>query len=202
LKRAGAISLISPVKIKSRLASKLRQHAFRRRFFRARAQEEIAQQIRELRERRELRQIDLAKSAKMKQSAISRIEQTGYSAWTFKTLLRVADALDAQVRVIFEAAEDVIARYEREEEQPVTVASAWVRLNEPPSTIVAAQLVYPLQGKQGEQDENAGIFSPFYGTFEVDPHPLDLFYKPVERQGYSGVPQVRTQPSGQELLGQ
>jgi transcriptional regulator with XRE-family HTH domain len=85
-----------------------------------RAQEEIAQQIRQLRERQGLRQVDLAKKAKMKQSAVSRIEQAGYSAWTFKTLLRVADALDAQLRVVFEAADDVIARYAREEQEHIT----------------------------------------------------------------------------------
>ena len=50
----------------------------------------------------------------MKQSAVSRIEQASYSGWTFKTLLRVADALDAQVKVSFEAADDVIERYAHE----------------------------------------------------------------------------------------
>ncbi len=111
------MSQISRVRIKRRLSEKLRQHDFRRRFFRARAQEEIAQQIRELRERRKLRQVDLANKAKMKQSAVSRIEQAGYSAWSYKTFLRVADALDAQLRVLFEASEDVIARYEKTESE-------------------------------------------------------------------------------------
>jgi transcriptional regulator with XRE-family HTH domain len=112
------MSLLSPVKIKGRLAEKLKQPSFRRRFFRLRAQEEIAQQLVELRERRNLRQIDLAKTAKMKQSAISRIEQASYSSWSYKTLLRVAEALDAQLRIVFEASEDVIARYLSDEETP------------------------------------------------------------------------------------
>jgi transcriptional regulator with XRE-family HTH domain len=114
------MSLLSPVRIKSRLVEKLEHLSFRRRFFRTRAQDEIAQQIRELRERRKLRQIDLAKNAKMKQSAVSRIEQAGYSAWSFKTLLRVADALDAQLRVVFEASEDVIARYKVDEQEAMS----------------------------------------------------------------------------------
>lgn len=147
------MSVVSPVKIKSRLAAKLKQLKFRRRFFRARAQEEIAQQIRELRERRKLRQIDLAKNAKMKQSAISRIEQVGYSAWTFKTLLRVADALDAQVRVIFEASEDVIARYENGGGQPVAGAlTGFPAFKEASSTSFADnQFGDALKGKEREQ---------------------------------------------------
>ncbi len=109
------MSLLSPVKFRPRLAEKLRNADYRRRFFRLRAQEEIAQQIRTLREKRGLRQVDFAKKAKMKQSAVSRIEQASYSGWTFKTLLRVADALDAQVKVSFEAADNVIERYAHEE---------------------------------------------------------------------------------------
>lgn len=109
------MSIVSRVNFSARLATELKQPSFRRRFFRAQAEEEIAQQIRELRETRKLRQVDLAAKAAMKQSAVSRIEQASYSAWTFKTLLRVAEALDAQLRVAFEAAEDVIARYEAEE---------------------------------------------------------------------------------------
>jgi transcriptional regulator with XRE-family HTH domain len=105
---------LSPVAIRARLARKLRNPAFRRRYFRARAQEEVAQQIHELRERRHYRQIDLAHAAKMKQSAVSRIEKADYSAWTYKTLLRIAEALDAQLRIVFEANEDVIGRYENE----------------------------------------------------------------------------------------
>jgi transcriptional regulator with XRE-family HTH domain len=112
-----ATSDLSAVRIRNRLAKKLGNPAFRRRFFRLRAQEEVAQQILELRERRQFRQKDLARAAKMKQSAISRIEKAGYSAWTYKTLLRIAEALDAQLRIVFEPQEDVIARYEREENE-------------------------------------------------------------------------------------
>ncbi len=159
---------LSPVKIKSRLASKLKQLAFRRRFFRMRAQEEIAQQIRELRERRKLRQIDLAKNAKMKQSAISRIEQSGYSAWSFKTLLRVADALDAQVRVTFEAAEDVIARYESEEEQLIAGPSMTFAASVNTS-FRTARLEDLLKGKEPEQGGDAGALARGFGPFPMQP---------------------------------
>ena len=58
-------------------------------------------------------QKDLGEEANMEQSAVSRIEQSEYSGWSFKTLLRVADALDARLRILLEPAEDVIEQYER-----------------------------------------------------------------------------------------
>ncbi len=102
---------ISPVKLN--ISKKLKENkGFRERFFRGQIQDEIAMGIRSLREERKLRQIELAKKCGMKQSAISRIEQANYSGWSFSTLLRVADALDARLRVTFEPAEIVIDRYE------------------------------------------------------------------------------------------
>lgn len=101
--------------IRLNLAEKLKKKAYRLAFFRARAQDDTAANIRALREKRELSQIKLAELSGMKQSAISRIEQAEYSSWTYKTLQRVAEALDARLVVIFEPAEDVIARYENME---------------------------------------------------------------------------------------
>ena len=101
--------------IKLNLAEKLKNKAYRLAFFRARAQDDTAANIRSLREKRELPQTELAKLARMKQSAISRIEQAEYSSWTYRTLQRVAEALDARLVVIFEPAEDVIARYKNME---------------------------------------------------------------------------------------
>lgn len=66
-----------------------------------------------------MRQIDLAKKSQMKQSAISRIEQADYSGWTFNTLLRVGEALDARLRITFEPAENVIARYEIQDAESI-----------------------------------------------------------------------------------
>src|ERR1700722_5774916 len=100
---------------KLNFASRLKNRVFRRKFFRKSAQEEVAQQIRELRLKLDMRQVDLAKAAHMKQSAVSRIEQANYSRWSFNTLLRIADSFDARVRVLFEPAHEVIAGYERRE---------------------------------------------------------------------------------------
>jgi transcriptional regulator with XRE-family HTH domain len=105
---------ISPLKLN--IAKRLREDkGFQKRFFQGQTQDEIAMSIRSLREKRKMRQIDLAKKSKMKQSAISRIEQANYSSWSFNTLLRVADALDARLRVMLEPAEAVIDRYEETE---------------------------------------------------------------------------------------
>jgi len=102
--------------VKLNIAKKLKENrSFRERFFRGQTQDEIAMGIRSLREKRKMRQIGLAKTCGMKQSAISRIEQADYSGWSFSTLLRVADALDARLQVTFEPAEIVIDRYEQNE---------------------------------------------------------------------------------------
>jgi hypothetical protein len=51
----------------------------------------------------------------MKQSAISQFEGSRDANWKFETLTKLADALDAQLIITLVRAEDVIARYEREE---------------------------------------------------------------------------------------
>ncbi|MGH7204682.1 MAG: helix-turn-helix domain-containing protein [Nitrospiraceae bacterium] len=112
------MTLISPIRVD--LARKLLNRAFRTRFFRKRAQDEIALQIRELRTKRKMKQADLAKLCSMKQSAVSRIEQSEYSAWNFKTLLRVAEALDARLRVTLEPMENVVREYQDREKNVVT----------------------------------------------------------------------------------
>ena len=101
--------------IKLRISEKLRNPEYRVEFFAGLAQDEIAQQIKSLRATRKLRQVDVAEASGMKQSAVSRLEQADYSKWNFTTLLRLADALDARIRVVFEPAEDVISYYERME---------------------------------------------------------------------------------------
>jgi transcriptional regulator with XRE-family HTH domain len=132
------MALISPIKLN--LAKKLKENKeFRKRFLRARAQDEIASSIVALREKREMRQVDLAKKSGMKQSAISRIEQADYSGWSFITLLRVAESLNARLRVIFEPMEDVIATYEWRERQaeisPALIATFQVSTEQTGSSI-------------------------------------------------------------------
>jgi transcriptional regulator with XRE-family HTH domain len=72
-------------------------------------------QLRHLRERRGLKQSDLKVATGMSQSAVSRIEQADYAGWTYKTLLKMAEALDAELRITFVPAEDVIAEQARKD---------------------------------------------------------------------------------------
>lgn len=136
---------ISPVKLN--IAKKLKEDKnFRERFFRGQTQDEIAMGIRSLREKRKIRQIELAKKCGMKQSAISRIEQSDYSGWSFSTLLRVADALEARLQVTFELAEIVIDRYEQNENLTQTEFAEYYNLNLASAIIQEVdqkQLVYP-----------------------------------------------------------
>lgn len=98
---------VSPVRLD--LADQLRNDPeFRAEFFKLAADETIASQIRYLRELRDMRQVDLADATGMKQSAISRLEKADYASWNYNTLLRIAKALDARVKITFEPAEDVI----------------------------------------------------------------------------------------------
>jgi transcriptional regulator with XRE-family HTH domain len=126
---------------KLNFAARLRNRVFRRKFFRSSAQEEVAQQIRELRRKLEMRQVDLAKAAHMKQSAVSRIEQADYSRWSFNTILRIADSLDARVRVLFEPANEVIAGYERREVERAKLAKRFEsEFRQVPASLPDAQL--------------------------------------------------------------
>ena len=109
------MAAITPVKLG--IAQKLRNKGYFRSFFRERAKDEISIQIRELRDRRGYTQKQFAKISNMKQSAVSRIEQAEYSGWSFKTLLKVAESLDARLQVVFQPMEEVIAEYERREER-------------------------------------------------------------------------------------
>ncbi len=101
--------------VRFNFAQRLKNKLFRRSFFHSSAQDSVASQIRDLRKKRGMRQADLAKAARMKQSAVSRLEQAGYSRWGFPTLVRIADALDARIMITFQPAEDAILDYEQQE---------------------------------------------------------------------------------------
>jgi transcriptional regulator with XRE-family HTH domain len=88
---------------------------FRERYFRAWAANEVATELRQMRKRRVLRQKELAQQAHTGQSAISRIEQQDYDGWTFKTLLNIAVALKARLRIRLEAFEDVVSNHRTHE---------------------------------------------------------------------------------------
>jgi transcriptional regulator with XRE-family HTH domain len=85
---------------------------FRQDFFIAESSAKIAQQLINLRKRRTLNQTQLAEKLETGQSAISRVESADYLNWSFATLRRFAAALDARIRVVIEASEDVLPEYE------------------------------------------------------------------------------------------
>jgi len=88
----------------------------------------------------------------MKQSAVSRIEQANYSGWNFKTLARIADSLDARLRIVLEASEDVIARYLEDESRLTSQAKG-------SQTIGLADLIRPMQAVVEEQKAEADLFA-------------------------------------------
>jgi transcriptional regulator with XRE-family HTH domain len=107
--------IIKPISLD--IAPRLENRRFRERFLATLARDEIAAQIRQLRLRRGFKtQTDFAKEVGMQQSAVSRIEQSDYSGWTFRTLLKVAFALKARLRITLEPIEDVIEMAKRSEQ--------------------------------------------------------------------------------------
>ena len=94
------------------LAAKFADPEYFHEYFGERAQDDVANGIRELREVRGMKQGDLAVAAEMKQSAVSRIEGADYSGWTFNSLRRIARALDARLSIAFEPRQSVIATYQ------------------------------------------------------------------------------------------
>jgi transcriptional regulator with XRE-family HTH domain len=94
------------------LATKLRDRGYRQKFFLAESSALIAEQLVALRKRRELSQKRVAELAATGQPAISRAEQADYQNWSFNTLRSLADVLDARLRILIEAAEDVLPEYE------------------------------------------------------------------------------------------
>ncbi|MBI2357944.1 MAG: helix-turn-helix transcriptional regulator [Deltaproteobacteria bacterium] len=87
------------------LEEQLKDPAFAARFKRAGEAWDVALQITALRQQAGLSQKDLAKLLKTSQQQISRLESPGYEGHSLSTLRRVADALHARVRVVFEPGE-------------------------------------------------------------------------------------------------
>jgi DNA-binding Xre family transcriptional regulator len=100
--------MVTEKPINLELSKDLEDEEFRKHFFRSLAQMEVAEQIVKMRNRRTMRQVDLAEATEMKQSAISRIEQAGYASWNFQTLLRIAEALRARLRITLDPIEEVV----------------------------------------------------------------------------------------------
>jgi transcriptional regulator with XRE-family HTH domain len=101
--------------IKLNISKKLTNKEYFHKFFKVRSQDEIAEAIRDLREDRGYSQMELAEMTGMKQSAVSRIEKPTYGNWNFKTLWRVAKALDARWKLVLDPMESVIEEYKEKE---------------------------------------------------------------------------------------
>lgn len=84
------------------LEEQMRSPAFVARFERAGEAWDVALQLAALREDAGLSQKDLARILKTSQQQISRLESPGYEGHSLSTLRRVAHALHARVRVVFE----------------------------------------------------------------------------------------------------
>lgn len=103
------------------LPKKLNDRKYRQAFFLAESSALIAKQLIQLRKRRGLNQTEVADILETGQPAISRVERADYRNWSFNTLRRLAEALDARLRVYIEPAEDVLIEYE---DEPKLVAAA------------------------------------------------------------------------------
>lgn len=97
------------------LVKKLQDRSYRQSFFIAESSALIAKQLIQLRKRRGLNQTEVAAALETGQPAISRVERADYRNWSFNTLRRLAEAMDARIRVYIEPSEDVLPEYEAEE---------------------------------------------------------------------------------------
>ena len=79
---------------------------------------DVALQIAELRRRAGLSQKELARLLNTSQQQVSRLESTGYAGHSLSTLRRVADALHARMRIIFEPIGEEAAGKVAEPETP------------------------------------------------------------------------------------
>ena len=102
------------------LEEQLRDQAFAARFERAGEAWDVALQITALRQQAGLSQKELAKLLNTSQQQISRLESPGYEGHSLSMLRRVAEALHARVRVVFESVVDG-------SEMPVAEAAAHYR---------------------------------------------------------------------------
>ena len=118
------------------IAEELRDEEFRNQFFRAEREIDIPYQLKALRKARDLNQAELAEKSGMKQSAVSRIENTNDGKFNLETLVRLAEAMDARLAVIIEPYEAVIARYRDEERRRGRSAATAQIENIPPANNV------------------------------------------------------------------
>lgn len=106
------------------IPEKLRDPDYRRDFFLAETSAQIARQLIELRKLRELSQTDLALKIGTRQAGVSRVESADYGNWSFNTLRKIAEVLDARLKVIIEPAEAILHEYieDKIEETPLVIS--------------------------------------------------------------------------------
>jgi transcriptional regulator with XRE-family HTH domain len=110
--------------IEIELSKKLQDRTYRQVYFLAESSAFIAKQLIELRKRRGLNQTQVAQELGTGQPAISRVERADYRNWSFNTLRRLAEVLDARIRVYIEPSEDVLGEYSVEIEENTGYGSA------------------------------------------------------------------------------
>jgi transcriptional regulator with XRE-family HTH domain len=103
------------------LEEQMNDPAFAERFEQAGEAWDVALQIAALRERAGLSQKDLARKLKTSQQNISRLESPAYEGHSLAMLRRVAKALSAKVRVVFEPENEAAGSHLAESPVPYRV---------------------------------------------------------------------------------
>jgi transcriptional regulator with XRE-family HTH domain len=103
------------------LEEQMKDPAFAERFEQAGEAWDVALQIAALRERAGLSQKDLARKLKTSQQNISRLESPAYEGHSLAMLRRVAKALSAKVRVVFEPENEAAGSHLAESPVPYRV---------------------------------------------------------------------------------
>jgi transcriptional regulator with XRE-family HTH domain len=99
--------------IELNIPDKLTDRSYRRDFFLAETSAMIAAQLIALRKRRGFNQSEVAALIDTQQPAISRVERSDYRNWSFNTLRRLAEAMDARLRITIQPSEDVLREYSK-----------------------------------------------------------------------------------------
>jgi transcriptional regulator with XRE-family HTH domain len=94
---------MKPTNLDRYLKEQLQNPEFATRFQEAGEAWDVALQIAALRQQAGLSQKELARRLKTSQQQVSRLESPNYEGHSLSTLRRIADILDADVRVVFES---------------------------------------------------------------------------------------------------
>ena len=139
------------------LSERLLNPDFRREWFRAELEDSVPGQYRALRERRQITQTELARLIGTKQPSICRFEQSDEAKWEFEFLLRMAEALDARLRLVIEAAEDVLPEYDDLREGEASALSDCKPLEQQSNAPSALSELGSLNGPREHRGEPRGV---------------------------------------------